>query len=298
MKDDLKYLVGPMRPRFLLLTPVCVLLGWGTASWTVGQVNFLHVLAALVGALAAHISVNAFNEYLDFQSGLDTRTQRTPFSGGTGTLPARPEAAPQTLVVAVITLAIVALIGLYFLWVRGLQLLPLGLLGILVIVAYTPWLTYSPFWCLISPGLGFGPLMVLGTSFVLSGSYSWSAFVASLIPFFLVSDLLLLNQFPDVEADRSIGRKHYPLLIGRRASSLIYGAFLLLTYVSLVVGVTVGCLPRASMLGLLTYGMAACAFLGAFYNADDVPRLIPFMTLNVVITLTTPVLIAIGLFVT
>jgi 1,4-dihydroxy-2-naphthoate polyprenyltransferase len=111
------------------------------------------------------------------------------------------------------------------------------------------------------------------------------------------NNLLLLNQFPDVEADRSIGRRHFPVLIGRRASSFIYGAFLLLTYVSLVIGVSLGCLPRASLLGLLTFGLAAGAFLGALHHADDVPRLVPFMALNVVITLTTPVLIAIGLFV-
>lgn len=296
MGNDLKQLLGPMKPPFLLLTPACVLLGWGTARWTCGPVNLLHLAVALVGALAAHISVNALNEYLDFRSGLDTRTQRTPFSGGSGTLPRWPEAAPQALVVGVVTLAIVGLIGLYFLWVHGLQLLPLGLFGMLVVAAYTPWVTYRPVWCLISPGLGFGPLMVMGTSFVLSGTYSWSAFVASLVPFFLVSDLLLLNQFPDVEADRSIGRKHFPLLIGRRASSLIYGAFLMLAYISLVIGVTLGCLPRAALLGLLTYGIAAGTFLGAFQCADEIPRLVPYMTLNVVITLATPVLMAIGLF--
>jgi 1,4-dihydroxy-2-naphthoate polyprenyltransferase len=111
MGNNLSDLIGPMRPRFLLLTPVCVLLGWATARWEAGPVNLLHLLMALVGAVAAHISVNAFNEYLDFRSGLDLRTQRTPFSGGTGTLPKQPGAAPQTLVVAVITLAIVGLVG-------------------------------------------------------------------------------------------------------------------------------------------------------------------------------------------
>lgn len=297
MRSDLKQLLGPMRPSFLLLTPACVLLGWGTAHWEFGPVNLLHLLAVLVGALAAHISVNAFNEYFDFRSGLDERTQQTPFSGGSGTLPGRPEAAPQTLAVALIALAVVGLIGLYFLRLRGLQLLPLGILGTVVVVAYTPWFTYHPFLCLVSPGLGFGPLMVMGSSLVLSGHYSWSAFFASLVAFFLVSDLLLLNQFPDVEADRSIGRKHFPVLIGRRASSFIYGAFLLLTYLSLVLGVTLGCLPKASLLGLLTFWMAAWAFLGALHHADTVERLMPFMALNVGITLSTPVLTAIGLFV-
>jgi 1,4-dihydroxy-2-naphthoate polyprenyltransferase len=296
MGNNLKDFLGPMKPAFLTLTPVCVLLGWATARWDAGPVSTLHLWWALIGAVASHISVNAFNEYLDFRSGLDSRTRRTPFSGGTGTLQRRPEVAPHALVVAVVTLAIVGLVGIYFLWLRGFQLLPLGVFGMLVVATYTSWITFNPFWCLISPGLGFGPLMVMGTSFVLSGHYSWSAFIASLVPFFLVCNLLLLNQFPDVEADRSIGRRHLPVLIGRRACSLIYGAFLLLAYLSLVLGVTLGGLPKACLLGLLTFPLAAWLFLGALLHADDVPSLLPVMTLNVVNVLATPVLMAIGLF--
>jgi len=296
MRNKLRDFWGPSKPAFLSLTPVCVLLGWATAHWETGPVSLVHLWWAFVGAIAAHISVNAFNEYLDFQSGLDSRTQRTPFSGGTGTLQRLPEAAPQAWSMAVITLGIVGLVGLYFLWVRGPQLLPLGIFGMVVVAAYTPWITFNPFWCLIAPGLGFGPLMVMGTSFVLSGSYSWSSFMASLVPFFLVCNLLLLNQFPDVEPDRSVGRRHLPVLIGRRACSLIYGAFLLLTYLSLVLGVTLGCLPKPALLGLLTFPLAAWLFLGALKHADDMPSLLPIMTWNVVTVLSTPVLTAIGLF--
>ena len=79
--------------------------------------------------------------------------------------------------------------------------------------------------------------MVMGTDFVLTGEYSMTAFFASLTPFFLVSNLLLLNQFPDVEADNSIGRSHFPGVAGRRKSSFIYTAFVLMTYMSIICGV-------------------------------------------------------------
>ena len=75
----------------------------------------------------------------------------------------------------------------------------LGLAGLLLVFGYTIWFTRDPYLCLIAPGLGFGPFMVMGTHFVLTGNYAWTAFIASLIPFFLVSNLLLLNQFPDVD---------------------------------------------------------------------------------------------------
>lgn len=292
-----KSLLGIIRAPFLILTPACVLLGLGTAVWTSGQVNLIDFVLVLVGAIAAHISVNAFNEYFDFKSGLDTRTMRTPFSGGSGTLPQNPQLERWAWLTASIAFAITALVGLYFLYVRGIALLPLGILGLFLVFTYTPWWAKNPIACLIAPGLGFGPLMVLGTHFALSGQYSWTAFIASLVPFFLVSNLLLLNQFPDVEADRTVGRKHFPIIIGRFASSLIYGAFLLLTYLTIILGVHWGFLPKISLFGLATLLIAIPAFLGALRHAEDIPRLIPAMGQNVLINIATPLLVAIGLLV-
>jgi 1,4-dihydroxy-2-naphthoate octaprenyltransferase len=297
LMNQLKPLLGPMRVPFLVLTPACVLLGVGAAVWTSGSINVIHLVLVFIGAACAHISVNAFNEYFDFKSGLDSKTSRTPFSGGSGTLPAQPELARPALYLAGTTLTLVLLIGLYFLSVHGLALLPLGLAGAFVIVTYTTWWTRHPLLCLLAPGLGFGPFMVMGTDFVLTGRYSWTAFVASLLPFFLVSNLLLLNQFPDVEADRSIGRKHLPIVAGRRSSSLIYGAFLFLAYLALLVGVGLHYLPLASLMGLLTVFIAVPASVNAYRHAEDITKLIPAMGLNVIINIATPALVAIGLLV-
>jgi 1,4-dihydroxy-2-naphthoate octaprenyltransferase len=294
---DFKSIVGPMRVPFLILTPACVLLGFGTAVRTVGHISVLDAVLILIAAISTHISVNVFNEYFDFKSGLDARTERTPFSGGSGTLPEKPAMARLALITASVTLVITILIGIYFFLVKELVYLPLGILGLLVIVIYTPWLTRRPFLCLIAPGLGFGILMVMGTHYVLTGEYTWTSFIASLIPFFLVSDLLLLNQFPDVEADRSIGRKHLPIAFGIHSSSLIYIFFLLFTYLAILVGVYYKYLPLSSLLGLATVFIAIPVAVGAFRYAEDIKKLIPYMGLNVIITIITPVLVAIGLFV-
>lgn len=294
--SNLKDLMGLMRLPFVILTPACVLVGLGTAVWSTGEVNYSYFTLALIGAIAAHISVNAFNEYFDFKSGLDHRTHRTPFSGGSGTLPERPELARQALSVAIVAIIITALIGFYFLRVRGLSLLPLGALGLLIIIAYTPWFTRNPVLCLIAPGLGFGPLMVMGTDFVLTGGYSWTSLIASLVPFFLVNDLLLLNQFPDIEADQSVGRRHLPIILGRRVSSLVYGTILLLAYLSIVLGVTLGYLPPTSLIGLLTLFIAVPVIAGVYRSAENVEKLVPFLGLNVIIDIATPTLVAIGLF--
>jgi 1,4-dihydroxy-2-naphthoate octaprenyltransferase len=292
-----RWLLGPMRAPFLILTPACVAIGVGTAYWQTHDIAWLQVLLVLVGALASHVCVNVFNEYFDFTSGLDARTRRTPFSGGSGALQTNPGMQRSTLILAGAAFAFTALIGLYFIKLRGWLLLPLGILGLFLLVTYTIWLAREPALCLIAPGLGFGVLMVMGTHFALTGIYSWIAFVASLVPTFLVSDLLLLNQFPDVEADRSVGRRNFPITIGRHASAVLYGILLLLCYVSIVVGVVLGLLPRLSLLALLTVVLAWSAFKSAHRNADNIPALIPSMGLNVVVTVAAPILLAVGLFI-
>ena len=288
---------GPMRLPFLILTPACVMLGAATASWSGAEIDLYYLVLAFVGALASHISVNALNEYHDFESGLDFNTQPTPFSGGSGTLPKNPDKSHVALVTGFISLVVIAIVGIYFLYVRGLWLLPVGLLGIVTIVAYTKWITRNPFLCLIAPGLGFGPLMVMGTDFALSGSYSWTSFVASLVPFFLVSDLLLLNQFPDVEADRGVGRHHFPIAIGREASVRLYVVFLAGAYLAIIFGYITGNLPLTGFLALGSIIIAVPTVKGVARFANDVPRLIPYMGRNVVIIILTPVLLAIGLFI-
>jgi len=287
---------GPMRPAFLTLPPLCVALGAGTAIWTGHKINLLHLAIVFVGAMAAHAAVNVLNEVHDFRSGLDLTTKRTPFSGGTGTLPNRPEAASTAMVTGIVLMVITAAVGIYFLFVRGWALLPLGLLGLIEIVIYTPWLTHSVLGSLVAPGLGIGLLMVMGVDFCLTGTYSWPAFFASLVPFFLVSNLLVLNQFPDIEADRAAGRSHLLVVHGPRTGSYVYAGMLAGTYLSIIAGWIVGALPAWTLLGLLTVPLSVRASLGAYRYGGQIERLIPYMGLNVQITLLTPLLVAIGLF--
>ncbi|MFW2438612.1 MAG: prenyltransferase, partial [Arenicellales bacterium] len=77
--------IQSMRVPFLVLTPVCVFLGASTV--VLNETNTGLLMLVLLGALLAHISVNALNEYSDFRSGLDLTTTRTQFSGGSGALP-------------------------------------------------------------------------------------------------------------------------------------------------------------------------------------------------------------------
>ncbi len=294
---NFKQLLGTTRPPFLILAPACALIGLGTAYLQLGHINWLYFVLAAIAAVCAHISVNAFNEYFDYKTEVDARTQRTPFSGGSGTLQAHPELANATLALSWTTLATVGVIGLYFCSVWGWWALPIGIVGLVLLYGYTAWMVYQPVLCLIAPGLGFGPLMVLSTHFALTGTFTWQALIASLVPFFLVSNLLLLNQFPDVEADRFAGRRHFPILVGRTISGYIYIGFLLAAYLVVILGVLFGFLPPFSLLALLTGVIAIQIIRSVLKNSENVPALIPAMGQNVIVNLLTPVLLAIGLFI-
>jgi len=286
-----------MRPPFLVLVPVCVALGAATAAFDGHALHWGYLLLALLGGLASHIAVNALNEYDDFRSGLDKSTTRTPFSGGSGSVPANPEHARVPLIVGLLAAKVTVLVGVFFVIQWGWAIVPLGLLGLLTIAAYTPWLTRSPLLCLIAPGLGFGPFMVAGTHFALTGQYSWTAWIASLVPFFLVSNLLLLNQFPDREADAGAGRRHLIIRRGLQAGVLTFGLFLLGAYVALVGAVLFRVLPPLGLLGLASLSLAVPVWMGVRQHHQSIPELIPVMGKNVMLTLAMPVLVAVGLFI-
>jgi 1,4-dihydroxy-2-naphthoate octaprenyltransferase len=295
--STLAHVAGAARPNFMVLTPVCVLLGVAVALLEAGRVDVTDALIALLGGVLAHAAVNLLNEYDDFRSGLDAITVRTPFSGGSGTLPAHPEAAPAALAAGMLSVAGTVLVGVYFAWTRGLAIVPLGLLGLAIVVAYTPWITRRPMVCLLAPGIGFGPLMVMGTAFVLTGHYTVAAAWASLAPLFLVSELLLINQFPDIDADRKAGRHHLPILIGRVRSSWIYAAFLLAAFAAIAAGPALGLLPAWSLLGLAPLPVALLLARGVLRHAGNDQALVPYLGINVAVILGTTALYAAGILV-
>ena len=286
-----------IRLPFLVLAPISVLVGVSVAVYESYPINALYLALAFVGALLAHIAVNVLNEYFDYKSGVDFKTVRTPFSGGSGVLVEGLLNPRSVYILGLACIAAIIAIGGYFFYVHGPAIIPLGVVGIVVVYFYTTHLTRSPLLCAIAPGLGFGPLMVLGTYFALTGTYSLAAGLASIVPFFLVSNLLLLNQFPDVEADASAARRHLPIVIGRKGSSDVYALLLLAAYVALVVSVLVGVLPYMALFGLLTLPLGLMAVKGARKYYDEIENLIPVMGRNVLLTLLLPLLMAIGIII-
>lgn len=291
------------RPAFLLLTPICVLLGIAAALRLHGQIATGLAALVMVGAVAAHIAANTFNEYFDFTSGLDALTQKTPFSGGSGALPAHPQAQPWVLAAACTSLGLTIVIGLFLVSVAGPALLVLGLIGVVTIVAYTRVLNRLPWLCLVAPGLAFGPLMVLGTYLSVTAPERVTLYTCAqvlllaLVPFCVVNNLLLLNQLPDIEADRQVGRNTFPIRYGVETSLQMYRLFLLAAGAALLVAVFARVAPRAAVIALVPLALGYSAYAGVRSAQFALPGMLPYLGRNVATALLTPLLYALALLI-
>jgi len=285
-----------MRPQFLMLSLSVVLLGASIAYYESPEWSWSIFVAVLVGAVLGHIAVNMLNEYQDFRSGLDSMTQRTPFSGGSGALNSQPQAANMVLKVFALIMLLLTTVGVFLIQQTGWLLLPLGLLGLVLIVGYTRYITKMPWLCLIAPGIAFGPIMVVGTYYALTETLSGLVVLLSLVPFFLVNNLLLLNQIPDLEADKEVGRFNILMQLGLEEGIQIYAAFTWLAFIALGVAMWWFDLPSTVWLGFASLLIVFPLLTKLQEDYQNQDNLLPILGMNVIINLITPALIALGLF--
>lgn len=290
--SKLKIWLMEPRPPFLILTVCLVSVGTAVAAHN-GFFNPLYFILALAGMLLAHISVNVLNDYFDYKSGLDLKTERTPFSGGSGILPNNLLNPNGVYSLGVVCLSLAIVIGAYFIIIWSWIFIPLMIISVLSIYFYSPYFAKYMLGEVLA-GLNFGPLAVLGAYFIQTGAYSFEALIASLAPGILTVNLLLLNEFPDMDADGKVGRKNLVILLGRKRASRLYSALIIVTYLCIIIGVTAGILPLPTLIALGTIPIAIKAMRGALRNYDDTRKIIPAMAANVMMILLTQSLLALG----
>jgi len=278
------------RPHFLILSVMLAFLGT-TIAWYDGAFHLGFALLAFFGLLLAHISVNVLNDYFDFRSGIDLETKRTPFSGGSGILPAVLLKPGQVFWLGMGAFLLAVPIGVYFIIVRGWLILPLLLIGAVCILLYTPVILKRrwPEW---ATGLGLGTLPVMGAYFVQTATYTWPALIAAIPSGILVHNLLLLNEFPDIEADQKANRKTLPIILGKQRAAVVYSVLTVIIYLW-IIGVAVAVREPVLLIALLSLPLAVKAIRGAL-KAEEMSRLMPAMANNVLLIMLTQLLLGIG----
>ncbi len=279
------------RPKFLVGSVVMAFLGTSLA-WRDGSLNLSYAVLGFIGLLLWQLSVQVLNDYFDYRSGVDLKTQRTPFSGGSGILPAQLLKPEAVLRFGLLSFALAVPMWVYFLSVKGLLLLPILVVGAVFILTYTHILTK---WRVgeICCSLGMGILPVLMFYFVQTGGYTAGIVVAAIPSGILLFDIHLLNELPDVEADKMGGRKTLPIILGRANATWLYLAGLVAVYAWVVAWVTVGVMPVGELLSLLTMPLALFALRGVLKYRDGA-SFTPALWANALFAMLTLALLASG----
>jgi 1,4-dihydroxy-2-naphthoate octaprenyltransferase len=246
---DPKSFAGVARAPFLTLPVALVAAGAAAAAYD-GTFSWLRTILAFVGLLSLHIAANVFNEVSDMRTGIDDNTERTPFSGGSGTLQAGTMSKGAATAFGAVTALVGLVIGIWFYTLVGWPLLPFMILGAIFVVGYTDVLTKVGIGE-VAAGLGLGGLPVAGVALVQGGVIGPAAIAAAIPATFMTFNLLLLNEFPDENADRKGGRRHLVIQLGRPNAAIVYAIAGLLTPISIIVSVMLDSLPLIALAAVL-----------------------------------------------
>ncbi|MDD5773428.1 MAG: prenyltransferase [bacterium] len=283
------------RPQFIILSVILVLYGT-TVAFYHNSFNLFVFILAMAGLTSMHISCNVLNDYYDYKSGIDLHTAPTPFSGGSGFLPSGKLNPSGVFILGISTALIGVIIGIYFCITVGWGLLPIVIVGTIATLFYNTFFSKIMLGEIFA-GLGLGLLPIMGTYFVFTGRYDIQAVFAGIPPFFLVFNLLFLNEFPDAEADKIGKRKHFVIVFGPKISAWIYTIFNLSVYLWVIFGILSGIMPVWTILCLLTLPLAFKAIQGALKFRNNRDKFTQAQGANVGMVLITQILLATGYFI-
>jgi len=228
-----------LRAPFFTATLVPVLLGSVIAAGQMpsGQAfDWCLFWIVLAGALCAHAGTNLANDYGDHLTGNDRiNATPSPFNGGSRIIQAGLIRPWKILAASILFFSLTIACGLYINrtiggdWLAMTPLLAIGLVGVLLGIAYTlgPFrLSYQGFGEL-AIALGFGPVMVLGPHYVLThgvpGDWQWQEPLLASIPVgLLVMSIVWINQFQDAPADAASNKNNWVVRMTRQGDRFFY----------------------------------------------------------------------------
>jgi len=287
----LKIYLAEVRAPFFTGSIIPIAVGASIAWQKTGELDWLLFILTLLGGVLLHAGANVANDYFDYKSGTDNVNKEfvRPFTGGSRMIQNGSMTPKEVLAEAIVIYAIAAGIGLYLTMVCGPFILILGLIG-----AFSGYFYCAPPFKLVHRGLGepfiglnFGILMTLGAYYVQARSVGWEPLAASIPVALLITAILYINEFQDEAADRSAGKNHLVVRLGKRKAVYGYIGIMAGAYVSIAVAVVAGLMVPLALLGLLALPAAAKAVVVARKNYDDSAALTPANALTIVSHLVT-----------
>ncbi|MHC5076426.1 MAG: 1,4-dihydroxy-2-naphthoate octaprenyltransferase [Planctomycetota bacterium] len=222
------------RPKFFTASILPVFVGSSLGYLSAGTFNAQLFILAALAIIFIHAGANLANDYYDYKSRNDLLNKNlTPFSGGSRFIP-NGLLPPQVIIIeALIALALGALLGLWIAYLtKSKIILTLGIIGTCGAFVYT-----APPLKLGYRGLGeiiiaflFGLFPVYAAYYLQTQVLDYKPLMPALIVSILVFEIILINEFPDLEADAAVNKKTLPVLLGIPLAATIYKLALVTAY--------------------------------------------------------------------
>jgi len=289
--------VKELRAPFFTAAFVPVALG-ATVAWNLFRVfNATYFVLTLIAALCLHAGTNMINDYFDFRSGCDLHPTYkefwAPFFGGSRLLPENMLNPRDVYIASLLSFGLGGIIGVYLALERGLVILLLGATGFLSGYFYVTQLAtrgVGEFFV----SLNFGPLVVFGSYYVQAQMMALEPLVASLPVGLLIAAVLWINEIPDYDADKHVGKNTLVVRLGRKRAADVYGMLMFSTYAVILLGVSLSLMPMFTLLSFLTAPVAIRAVYVAKRNYGNPRKLIPANAGTILVHLFTGLLLCIG----
>lgn len=287
-----------VRAPFFTGIIIPVLFGATLAFYETGQFNWTTFFVTLFGAIFAHAAANMANDYFDHKTTDDEINENyTPFSGGSRVIQNKLM-TPKTVLVGAFVFWMMALAcGIYLTTVTpGYWVLIIAAAGFLGGFFYTATRFAFSYRGLgeIMIHINFGILPVLGAYYVQTGYFSWSAFWTSFPIGFLITAILYINQYPDYDADKAVGKNHLVVRQGKKAAMPGYYFLIFGSYAGVVLAVIFGLLSPYSLIALLSLPIALKTVRIFSREYEKIKELIPAMAGTVQTHLLVGVLMSAG----
>ncbi len=246
-KEELKAWIQASRPPFFVATLIPLVIGWILArdgGWRPGR-----FLVVILAALMVHLATNLANDYFEHKEGTDEGDA----IGGSRVIQ-EGKLSPGAILRAIIILYFLAFVAAFYL----MAALDLFVIFPLVLFAFLSSLFY------VAPpvrygyhglgelfvGINMGPVMVVGTYWVMAGRPDGRAFWISVPVGLMVASILYYQSLPDMKTDREAGKRTLAVRLGKKGAYYGLFVFFALIYGTIIALVLSGLLSFVAVISL------------------------------------------------
>ena len=246
--NRIKAWVQASRPPFFVATLVPLFIGL-----TLARGSGLHLdrfVLVVCACFMVHLATNLADDYFDHMVGADSGVS----IGGSRVIQEGKLSVPALLRAIVGLYAAACLLAFYLMFTLHLFIIfPLVLFAFLSSLFYVaPPVRYGYHGLgELFVGVNMGPIMVVGTYWVITGQPAWKSLCVSIPVGLMVASILYYQSLPDMATDLAAGKHTLAVKLGRKGSMIGLAVFFALIYASIVLLVLCGILSWIAWLCLL-----------------------------------------------